>query len=84
MAQRLQLLAWSINNVVGALRCLNGVPPRTVRFQRPEDPAAFEAAWNWHVGVWASNFDRVVDVAAVDLAPRSDLKRELESRTATG
>lgn len=80
MAQRLQLLAWSINNVVGALRCLNGAAPSTVRFQRPEDPAAFEAAWSWHVGVHASSFDVVVDPTLIDAAPRAGLKRELESR----
>ena len=46
MAQRLQLLSWSIHNVVGALRCLNGAESGSVSFSRPADPAAFDGAWN--------------------------------------
>lgn len=84
MAQRLQLLAWSINNVVGAIRCLNGAAPNTVLFHRPEDPAAFEAAWHWNVGAHAFNFDFVVDPADVDPVSRAELTRELLTRnTAT-
>jgi hypothetical protein len=84
MALRLQLLAWSINNVVAGLRCLNGAPPGTVRFERPQDPAAFEHAWEWPVGVHASNFDLVVDPTEVDPVPRPALLSELRSRTQDG
>lgn len=82
MAQRLQLITWSINNVVGALRCLNGAPPGTVRFLRPEDPAIFDAAWQWDVGVHASDFDVVIEQDRIDPIPRAALKLELEQRTA--
>lgn len=84
MGQRLQLLAWSINNVVGYLRCLNGTPPETVSFNRPEDRAAYEEAWQWHVGVHTSNFDLVVDPEDVIPLPRSELLRELQERTPDG
>ena len=80
MIQRLQLVAWSINNVVGALRCLNGARPGTVRFERPEDPDAFDAAWRWDVGVRSSNFDVVINPADIDLVSRAELLRELEAR----
>lgn len=84
MVQRMQLIAWSINNVVSALRCLNGVSPAALRFYRPEDPAAFETAWHWHVGVHSSNFDLTVDPVDVKPVPREELRHELESRTADG
>lgn len=82
MVQRLQLIAFSINNIVGALRCINGVNPATVQFHRPEDPDAFEAAWRWQVGVESSSFDLTLDAANVDPASRAELQSELNSRTA--
>ena len=80
MVQRLQLISWSINNVVGALRCLTGGLPGTIRFCRPEDPAIFDTAWQWHVGVHASDFDSVVAGDQIDPIPRAELKAELEQR----
>ncbi len=80
MCQRLQLIAWSINNVIGALRCLNGAPPGTIAFHRPEDPGAFEQAWRWSVGVNHSNIDREVDPADIDPVSRADLLKELTDR----
>ncbi|MCC6242957.1 MAG: hypothetical protein IT353_08955 [Gemmatimonadaceae bacterium] len=82
MVQRLQLIAFSINNIVSALRCINGVNPATVQFHRPEDPEAFEAAWRWHVGVESSSFDLTLEAANVDPASRAALQSELNSRTA--
>jgi hypothetical protein len=81
MVQRLQLIAWSINNVIGCLRCLNGSPPNTIRFLRSEDAGIFDAAWQWQVGVRTSNFDLMVDEADVVPASRADLLAELESRS---
>lgn len=84
MGLRLQLIAWSINNVVGGLRCLNGASPGTVLFKRPEDPDAFEHAWRWSVGVPYSNFDLLIDLQGVDLPSKAELHRELETRTEDG
>lgn len=84
MAQRMQLIAWSINNVVSALRCLNGVRPDTVQFIRPENPDLFDAAWHWDVGVDVSGFDLIVDPIDVKPVPRVDLENELKSRTVDG
>ncbi len=81
MVQRLLLIAWSINNVVGALRSLNGALPETIRFFRPEDPEIFEAAWRWNVGVHASDFDLVVEQGDIGPISRAELKSELEQRT---
>ncbi|WP_316348863.1 hypothetical protein [Desulfuromonas acetoxidans] len=81
MVQRMQLIAWSINNVVAATRCLNGLAPDAVKFIRPEDPNMFEAAWQWRVGILSSNFDVDIDPSDVELVSKEDLRRELESRT---
>lgn len=80
MAQAIQLVSMSINNVVGGLRILNGTRPSTVRFERPEDPAAFEAPWQWPVGVTRSSFDLVIDPTAVNCVPRASLLAELRGR----
>ncbi|MFS8083820.1 MAG: hypothetical protein ACMG51_10235 [Ginsengibacter sp.] len=81
MAQRLQLIAWSINNVVGGLRCLNGAAPGTIGFKRPEDPDAFDDAWRWSVGVSSSNLDIAIEPEDIDAISRPELRRELEQRT---
>jgi hypothetical protein len=81
MIQALQLISWSINNVVGFLRVLNGATPGTVRFHRPEDPEAFEAPWQWSVGVISGAMNFVLDEAEVIRATRDELRAELERRT---
>lgn len=77
----LQMLGTSINNVVGALRCMNGAPPGTMRFLRPEDPSAYEAPWRMSVGVTSVNWDTMIDPTEVTPATRAELKSELEART---
>lgn len=80
MIQRIQLIVFSLNNVIGALRCLNGTPPETVSFNRPEDPDGFEAAWNWHLGVTAINLDTIIDPGHVQVTTREGLIAELVAR----
>jgi hypothetical protein len=80
MAQALQLIAWSMNNVAGFLRVLNGAPASTIRFQRPEDPDVFEAPWRWQVGVLSGAMSFVIDEAEVVRASREQLRGELEAR----
>lgn len=81
VAQALQLIESSINNVVGALRCLSGEPPETVQFLRPADPSAFDAPWTWSVGVTSSNLDTVVDQAQVVPVSKAELAQELAARS---
>jgi hypothetical protein len=83
MANRLLLIAMSIGNVVGALRCQLGVDPTTVVFHRPTDPAIFDDVWNESVGIRHSNMDSVIRIGREDEVPREDLLNELESRTRT-
>lgn len=80
MIQRIQLIVFSLQNVIGALRCLNGTPPETVEFGRPEDPDGFEAAWRWHVGVTSIRLDTIIDPAHVQVTRREELIAELDGR----
>ena len=80
MAQAIQLVAMSINNVVGGLRILNGAQPSTVRFERPEDPGFFEAPWQWPVGLIQGSFEFVIDSTEVECTSRAALLKDLEDR----
>jgi len=83
MVQRLQLIQMSIGNVVGALRIMNGSAPDTIQFHRPEDPSAFETAWNWSVGVTSINMDTLIEDSDVAPTTTEELLRELEARGST-
>lgn len=80
MVQALQLISWSLNNIVGRLRVLGGAPPGTIKFHRPEDPATFEGPWNWHVGVLSGAPNFVIDENEVVQSSSEELVAELESR----
>lgn len=84
MIQALQLISWSLSNIVGCLRIANGATPGTVRFDRPEDPAVFEGPWNWPVGVTSGAMNVLVEDADVDQISVEALRHELEARTDTG
>jgi len=81
MVQAIQLISISINNVLGALRILNGTQPSTVRFERPEDPSAYEAPWQWPVGLKRGSFAFVIDPAEIKCVTRASLVSELEGRS---
>jgi hypothetical protein len=80
MAQAIALVSMSINNVVGGLRILNGTQASTVRFERPVGPAAFEAPWQWPVGLTQGSFDLVVEPSEIQCTTRASLLNELEAR----
>ena len=81
MAQRLLLIEFSVGNVVGALRCLTGSPPSTVRFSRPEDATAFDRPWNYPIGITSSNMDTTIEPTDVSETGERELRAELESRS---
>lgn len=81
MALRLQLVSWSINNVVGFLRCMNGRPPESITFHRPEDPDSFDAAWRLSVGALTSNWDYPIDPSEISAETQRDLLGELKGRS---
>lgn len=56
-----QLVQNSINNVVSALKILNGFPPSECKFLRPEDDVTFDEPWEHSTGVTTMNFDHIID-----------------------
>ncbi len=81
MAQRVQLVGYSITNVLGALRCMNGAAPDTISFSRPEDPDAFDAAWRWSQGAASMNMDTVIEPDDVTTTTSAELVAELVARS---
>ncbi len=84
IAQAIQLVSMSVNNIAGGIRILNGTQPSTVRFERPDDPAFFEAPWQWHVGLTQGTFVFVIDPSDIRCTSRADLLKELRGRKSTG
>jgi hypothetical protein len=80
MVQRLGLISMSISNVIGSLLIENGASPELVKFVRPDQPAAFEAAWSHHVGVNFSSMDNVVKIGTENEVSKEKLLEELEAR----
>jgi hypothetical protein len=80
MVQRLSLISMSISNVIGSLLIENGASPESVKFVRPVQPEAFEAAWSHHVGVAFSSVDSVVQIGSEHEVSREKLLQELEAR----
>jgi hypothetical protein len=81
MAQAMQLVSVSVGNVIGALRVVNGAKAGTVKFERPEDPKAFDAPWQWSTGLTQGSFEILVDEAEVACSSRAALLAELEGRS---
>lgn len=83
LAEGLYLLAWSIGNVVGCLRILNGEEPGKCRFSNPNSPDAFDAPWKLSPGVTDCSFDLILSPEHVDPRSKKDIldsyKREPES-----
>ncbi len=56
-----QLVYMSINNVVSALKIVNGYLPSQCRFLRPESDSDFEQPWKHSPGVTSMNVDYELD-----------------------
>lgn len=69
MAEGLHLLAWSIGNVVCALRIVNGEKPGGCRFHNPNSPEMFDVPWRLSPGVTDCSFDSELSPEQVE--PRS-------------
>lgn len=57
----MQLTYFSINNIVSALRIVNGWPPEKCKFLRPENDEEFERPWQYTAGVTSMSIDHIVD-----------------------
>lgn len=57
----LQLVYMSLNNVISALRIVNGWSASECKFLRPENDEDFNEPWRHTPGVTSINFDHVID-----------------------
>jgi hypothetical protein len=80
VAGSLLLISMSCNNIVSAIRALNGADPGTLRFQRPADPAAFDAPWATSPGVTASDMDLTIGEDEIRRFSRDEVLAEIEGR----
>lgn len=80
LAQRLQLIALSINNVVSYLRILGKTDPKTVQFLRPEESSAFEIPWQQSTGLVQATIDIPVEHSDIRLYTRDEILADLRSR----
>lgn len=72
-----QLVYMSINNVVSALKVVNGYAPSTCRFLRPEQDSGFDQPWIHDVGVASINVDYVLDESRLPAISKADLLAKL-------
>jgi hypothetical protein len=73
LAEGLHLLAWSIGNVVGCLRILNGEVPGNCRFLNPSSAEAFDAPWKLSPGVTDCSFDSTLSPEYIDSQTNRDI-----------
>ena len=66
---RLQLLAMSINNVIGSLRILSGRPPTEVRFEWPSELETFDRPWEPSASIGDLQINS--SIAPDDISPMS-------------
>lgn len=75
-----QLVYMSINNVVTALKVVNGYAASTCRFLRPENDTDFEKPWSYGTGVTSINFDYVLDESCLPIVTKAELLAKLRAK----
>jgi hypothetical protein len=75
-----QLVYMSINNVVSALKVVNGYAANTCRFLRPENDSDFEQPWTFSTGVTSMNIYHVLDEDLLPALTKADLLSKLRSK----
>ncbi len=73
----LQLIQFSINNVISALKLANGVPASECRFQIFSEDEDFMRAWSYSSGVTNINFDFVLDESKLPEVTKTDILKQL-------
>lgn len=75
-----QLVSMSIQNIVSALRVLNGVDPRTCKYIRPSEDDAFEKPWAYSRGVFSINMDYIINEKNTMIVTREQLLEKLNKQ----
>lgn len=80
VALLLHLTSMSINNVVSALKIINGAEAGTCKFIRPQEDSEFDRPWEYSPGVKSCSIDFVIDDNQVHMATRSELLDTISRR----
>jgi hypothetical protein len=75
-----QLVSMSINNVVSALKIVNGAKSGTCKFLRPQEDTDFDKPWQYTPGVTSCNMDFVVDKRQILAVTRKELLDKLSGK----
>ncbi|MCU7371969.1 hypothetical protein PEC18_14150 [Paucibacter sp. O1-1] len=75
-----QLVYMSINNVVSALKVVNGYSPSTCRFLRPENDSDFQKPWAYGTGVTSINIDHAIDESRLPAVTKAELLSKLKTK----
>jgi hypothetical protein len=78
----LHLIASSINNIISAAKMFNGVPPDQVSFQRPQDPAFFEAPWQRPALALGFSMDSPIEMQDIKPLDKAGILADLGQRGA--
>lgn len=73
-----QLAYLSINNVISALKIINGWKTSECKFLRPENGQDFEKPWNYHPGVSSFTIDYNIDETNTLKTTKQDLLTRIE------
>lgn len=77
VALLIQLVSMSINNIVLALKIVNGTKTDTCQFMRPEKDSDFDKPWSYGTGVTSFNMDYVINDNDVVSTTRSELLKKI-------
>lgn len=72
----IQLVEFSIGNLVSILKIMNGAKPSEMKFHLPEDPSCFEKAWQFNSTLNSSSFDFVLDEEKIPSLSRAELLKK--------
>lgn len=81
VALQLQLISMSINNVVAALKIINGAKASTCQFIRPEQDADFEKPWTHSIGVTNCSMNFVINDNDIAATTRKELLKNLNEHS---
>jgi hypothetical protein len=78
----IQLVEFSIGNLVSILKIMNGAKPSETKIHLPEDPSCFEKAWQFNSTLNSSSFDFVLDEDKIPSLSKAELlKKYSEQRS---
>ena len=81
VALLLQLVSMSLNNVIAALKIVNGIQPSQVQFVRPAEPDTFEKPWQVSTGITNFTMDYSIDTSCFEKTTKQQLEKIVRSTT---